>query len=56
MQGSHNSFPKHVGGKELQLDERFMTIIGMGMIKGRTQWVAVGQMDEVGELGIGMMV
>ena len=35
MQGSHNPFPKHVGDKELQLEERLMTIIGMSMMKER---------------------
>ena len=34
---SHNPFPKHVGGIELQLEERLMTIIGMSMMKRRTQ-------------------
>ena len=28
--------------KRLRLDERSMTIIGMSMKKGRTQWVAIG--------------
>ena len=55
MQGSHNPFSKHVEEKELQLEERLMTIIGMSMMKGTTQWVAIGDMDEVGELGIKMM-
>ena len=55
MQGSHNPFPKHVGEKELQLEERLMTIIGMSMMKGRTQWVTIGEMDKVEELGIKMM-
>ena len=36
VQGSHNPFPKHIEEKELQLEERLMTIIGMSMMKGRT--------------------
>ena len=55
MQGSHKPFPEHVGEKELQLEERLMTIIGMSMMKGRTQWVTIGEMDKVGEIGIEMM-
>ena len=55
MRGSHNPFPKHVGGIELRLEERSMTTIGMSMMKERTQWVAIREMDRVGELGIEMM-
>ena len=53
---SHNPFPKHVGGIELQLEERLMTIIGMSMMKRRTQWVAKGDIDGVGQLRLEMMV
>ena len=50
MQGSHNPFPEHVREEELQLKERLLSIIGMRMMKGRTQWVAIEEMDKVGEL------
>ena len=55
MQGSHNPFPKHIGGIKLWLKERSITIVEMSMMKERTQWVAIGEMDEVEELGIGMI-
>ena len=32
-----------------------MTITGMSMMKGRTQWVAIEEMEEVEDLGIEMM-
>ena len=50
MQGSNNLFPKDIGQKKLRLKERLMTIIWMGMMNERTQWVAIGEMDKVGEL------
>ena len=53
--GQQQPFPKHVGEEELQLEERLMTIIGMSMMKGRTQSVAIGEMDKVGELEIEMI-
>ena len=53
---SHNPFPKHVRGREHQLEERLMTIVGMSMMKRRIQWVFIDEMDGVEELGIGMMV
>ena len=46
MQRNHNLFPEHVREKELQLEERLMTIKGMSIMKGRTQWVAIEEMDE----------
>ena len=52
MRGNHNPFLKHVGGIELWLEERSMTIIRMSMMKGSTQRVAIGEMDGVAELGI----